>query len=110
MNTELEEKMQQAAREYASPFDIVEEIDLRCNVLDAFYAGSDAMYTELAPLVEWVSVKERLPEKGDVVLIKCKNYNGLICNAWFDGSRCHIDFINGKRYSPDFTHWKRIEL
>jgi hypothetical protein len=78
----------------------------RSTYLDAeksFMQGTTCMYDELAPLVEWVSVEDRLPEEERIYLVKKEN-NGIAL----------IYFKNGKFVSSwhiwKVTHWRRIEL
>jgi hypothetical protein len=110
MNTELKEKMQKAA---IFKFGWCDE-RYKDFAKSDFMEGAEAMYDELAPIVEWVSVDERLPEKGDVVLIM--NSIGMICDGRLrNKKRWEIKYSDrdGSIYWTEvqsITHWRRIDL
>jgi hypothetical protein len=64
----------------------------------AFEDGAAAMYTELAPLVEWTDVNERLPKNSDNeqnIIVKCDNEKIYIApyfrnNIFWSSSFCEI--------------------
>ncbi|MDR2887686.1 MAG: DUF551 domain-containing protein [Bacteroidales bacterium] len=103
MNNELKEKMQQAAKEYAS-FPADAHIKKAKYIVESqsrdFIAGASAMYSELAPLVEWVSVEDRLPEEGELILWKNKYKLVSVVDEW---NNSYKEFYH-------ITHWRKIEL
>ena len=75
---------------------------------ESFIAGAEWQYKQ-SP---WISVKERLPEEGNLVLIRLKD--GVIRIACYDIEEdSNIDFWNDnyayETFEPwDVTHWKEI--
>jgi hypothetical protein len=101
MNTELKEKMQQAAIEMATLTNGMVDIDRKIG----FEAGVDAMYSALKDQIEWVSVEDRLPEHADNVLFKCRN--GVLYAGFYD----YATFRDGNRnLIYNVKYWRRIEL
>ena len=89
-----------------------------------FFAGATAMYAELAPLVEWVDVNERLPEREGRILIKfCSKTEdekdvenigvGFFCKEWAGLTNMFLFGVNEKKCTDipfrQITHWRKIE-
>lgn len=59
-------------------------------------------------LTKWVSVEDRLPEIGELVLLKCKMPHSV--NIQTGSLRETGEWHNGSCYMPceHFTHWRKI--
>jgi hypothetical protein len=102
MNSELKEKMQKAARAAAgNPL----HNSYSPALSNAFRQGATAMYAELAPLVEWVSVKDRLPKHAQKVLVKTQS--GYVEGGYFEYATFRR---NDNTLMYEVTHWRKIEL
>ncbi len=62
-------------------------------------------------MAEWISVKERLPEVGNMVLIFYDGQPVIAmfrksehCSGWFEGY-CHMCEDSETYYLDDVTHW-----
>jgi len=115
MNTELKEKMQEAAQEFAKA-DTENWQEYERNLVGsiqvkAFRAGSAAMYAELSPLVEWVSVEDRLPEPENFVIVRgnaSEEDEGYI--GKYEYSICEFSAITNEfRICLKVSHWRKIE-
>lgn len=55
----------------------------------------------------WIDVKDALPEKDQIVLVRVPSLPGKVMSAWWDGSR----WIDDDYLDPeDVTHWRYIHL
>jgi hypothetical protein len=80
MTLELQQKMQEKFNKITFEFPNMENEEMKSQIIKAvegvFMAGAEDMYSELAPLVEWVDVGERLPENSDNeqnIIVKLEN-------------------------------------
>jgi hypothetical protein len=108
MTTELQQKMQVAGEKWTG---INNEFTPE---RITFMAGADAMYAELAPLVEWVDVKERLPEINKVYLVKFSD-GGVSCGRFMEGKwhtqwETIIKNLEQKITDVEVKFWRKIEV
>jgi len=55
----------------------------------------------------WISVKDKLPEAGQLVIAKYEGiYEPRVVTYWFDGTHHHF----GKPASEPATHWRKFKL
>ena len=106
MKQTVEEAAREAAEDcYECHYD--DSLEMRL-VKEAFIQGAE-WQSKQSP---WISVKERLPEEGNLVLIRLKD--GVIRIACYDIEEdSNIDFWNDnyayETFEPwDVTHWKEI--
>ena len=105
----MKQTVEEAAKEYYERYKIHLAKDIfRPRVVDIFKSGAE-WQSKQSP---WISVKERLPEEGNPVLIRLKD--GVIRIACYDIEEdSNIDFWNDnyayETFEPwDVTHWKEI--
>ena len=112
----MKQTVEEAAREHQSHFEICDTEGTISGLIngahkqsyESFIAGAEWQYKQ-SP---WISVKERLPEEGNLVLIRLKD--GVIRIACYDIEEdSNIDFWNDnyayETFEPwDVTHWKEI--
>lgn len=112
----MKHTVEEAAREHQSHFEICDTEGTISGLIngahkqsyESFIAGAEWQYKQ-SP---WISVKERLPEEGNLVLIRLKD--GVIRIACYDIEEdSNIDFWNDnyayETFEPwDVTHWKEI--
>lgn len=112
----MKQTVEEAAREHQSHFEICDTEGTISGLIngahkqsyESFIAGAEWQYKQ-SP---WISVKERLPEEGNPVLIRLKD--GVIRIACYDIEEdSNIDFWNDnyayETFEPwDVTHWKEI--
>lgn len=112
----MKQAVEEAAREHQSHFEICDTEGTISGLIngahkqsyESFIAGAEWQYKQ-SP---WISVKERLPEEGNLVLIRLKD--GVIRIACYDIEEdSNIDFWNDnyayETFEPwDVTHWKEI--
>ena len=112
----MKQTVEEAAREHQSHFEICDTEGTISGFIngvhkqsyESFIAGAEWQYKQ-SP---WISVKERLPEEGNPVLIRLKD--GVIRIACYDIEEdSNIDFWNDnyayETFEPwDVTHWKEI--
>jgi hypothetical protein len=94
MNSELKEKMRKAGKLY---YEHVEDYNCRIANRLAFDAGARTMYKALKEQIEWVSVEDRLPEHGNLVLVKSLT-KGVYVEIFYT------------RFNKNITHWRKIGL
>ena len=111
MTKELQQKMQELAVKFiAEHYEFKKEElndkeiqDFIKGLVLLFKKGAAAMYAELAPLVEWIDVNERLPEKDGNYLVKLQDGHCEVISYCVE----HKYFM----YSSNIvTHWRKIEL
>lgn len=112
----MKQTVEEAAREHQSHFEICDTEGTISGFIngvhkqsyESFIAGAEWQYKQ-SP---WISVKERLPEEGNLVLIRLKD--GVIRIACYDIEEdSNICFWNDnyayETFEPwDVTHWKEI--
>lgn len=105
----MKQKLEEAAEEYYERYKIHLAKDIfRPRVVDIFKSGAEWQSNQ-SP---WISVKERLPEEGNLVLIRLKD--SVIRIACYDIEEdSNIYFWNDnyayETFGPwDVTHWKEI--
>lgn len=112
----MKQTVEEAAREHQSHFEICDTEGTISGLIngahkqsyESFIAGAEWQYKQ-SP---WISVKGRLPEEGNLVLIRLKD--GVIRIACYDIEEdSNIDFWNDnyayETFEPwDVTHWKEI--
>lgn len=112
----MKQTVEEAAREHQSHFEICDTEGTISGFIngvhkqsyESFIAGAEWQYKQ-SP---WISVKERLPEEGNPVLIRLKD--GVIRIACYDIEEdSNIYFWNDnyayETFRPwDVTHWKEI--
>ena len=112
----MKQTVEEAAREHQSHFEICDTEGTISGFIngvhkqsyESFIAGAEWQYKQ-SP---WISVKERLPEEGNLVLIRLKD--GVIRIACYDIEEdSNIYFWNDnyayETFRPwDVTHWKEI--
>jgi len=132
MTQELQQKIQELAKLICSNeckkigYEI-EENDLQI-FMQFFQLGAAAMLAELAPLVEWVDVNERLPENQEqyIVKLKCRRkitkysinpekpeFTMYSLGNYRDGKWYILHTLIENKFhceSFEITHWKEIEL
>lgn len=112
----MKQTVEEAAREHQSHFEICDTEGTISGFIngvhkqsyESFIAGAEWQYKQ-SP---WISVKERLPEEGNLVLIRLKD--SVIRIACYDIEEdSNIYFWNDnyayETFGPwDVTHWKKI--
>lgn len=105
----MKQTVEEAAKEYYERYKIHLAKDIfRPRIIDVFKSGAE-WQSKQSP---WISVKERLPEEGNPVLIRLKD--GVIRLACYDIEEdSNIYFWNDnyayETFRPwDVTHWKEI--
>ena len=89
-------------------------------VKDAFLAGYQAAKDQFADtgkvMPQWVSVKERMPEEGQIVLTSCEQGKMFLLRKvseeflggtllWKYCCGYDKDLVDGESYSYEITHW-----
>jgi len=100
MTQELQQKMQKLALKEAK--EMYASSALQNDFICAFMAGAAAMYAELAPLVEWIDVNERLPEKEGLYIVKWRNIIGELVTS--------LSYLVNDKFVLNAEIWRKIEL
>jgi hypothetical protein len=122
MKTELQQKMQKwanavydsAYKDYRQNYGYtIEKSEFRADrEKTAYMDGATAMYSELSPLIEWISVEDEMPTPENWVLTKRPSEEDDI--PYIGEWEYNIDIlsvISGKWMSGlNPTHWRLIEL
>jgi hypothetical protein len=124
MNTELKEKMQKAANELRSEFELkygngsnLIAKDVAVWIEQTFTEGTTAMYTALKDQIEWVNVEEKfIPNmiKPYSIIIRLKSGKIVILGNDYDimlkSLKNNTLFLKSIGRDDIITHWRRIEL